>query len=126
MSIDTQRPRKWGVLILFLSLPTLLCCALPILLVSLGMGSVVAAIYGEQFPLLQWFTNNSLITFGISGGVLVISYWLLFRSGRACPADPELVIACAKAHYWNVRFLFIATVLWSIGAFTAFGLPFFI
>ncbi|MDQ7050407.1 MAG: hypothetical protein Q9M92_13100 [Enterobacterales bacterium] len=50
-----KTPKKWGVIILFTSSATLLCCALPILLVSLGMGAVVASLYGEYLPWLRWF-----------------------------------------------------------------------
>jgi len=116
-------PKKWGVWILFSSSATLLCCALPILLVSLGFGSAVAAIYGDYFPWLRWFGLNEGITFGATFSILAISSWMLFRSARACPADPSLAEACNNAHKWNRRFFWTAVAIWLIGAFSAFILP---
>ena len=118
-----KKPRKWGLLVLFASIPTLLCCALPILLVSLGMGSVVASIYGEHFPFLRWFGLHEHITFGITAFILIVAAWALYRPGRTCPADPELAAACSSTHKWNIRFFWGAVTLWCIGAFSAFVLP---
>ena len=123
---DTQKPRKWGVLILFASTTTLLCCALPILLVSLGMGAVVASIYGDYFPWLQWFGRNEEITFSTTALILLIAGWVLYRPGRTCPADPELAKACNTAHKWNTRFYWASVAIWCIGAFAAFVMPLFV
>jgi len=119
------KPKTWGPLLLFVSLPTLLCCALPIVLVSLGMGSVVASLYSNNL-VLQWLGLNSPITFGVSAFILLIAAYFLFRSGRACPTDPALAKACANAHKWNVRGFILATIAWCIGAITAFILPIFL
>jgi hypothetical protein len=119
------KPRKWGVLILFASTTTLVCCALPILLVSLGMGAVAASLYGEYFPWLRWFGLHEYITFGVTAAILAIATWALYRPGRACPADPMLAEQCNNAHKWNIRFLWSSVVVWCIGAFSAFILPYF-
>ena len=123
MAEKIRRPRKWGVLVLLASIPTLLCCALPILLVSLGLGSVVASIYSEHLPFLRWFGLHEHITFGITASILIAAGWVLYRPGRTCPADPELAMACNSAHKWNSRFYWGAVVIWCIGTFSAFVLP---
>ena len=120
-----MKPTTWGPLLLFASMPTLICCALPILLVSLGMGSVVAAIYTNSL-VLQWFGGNSAITFIASGLILIIAAYFLFRPGRSCPTDPELAQACANAHKWNRRCFALAVIAWSVGAIAAFVLPLFV
>ena len=125
VSNEIKKPRKWGVLILFASVPTLLCCALPILLVSLGMGSVVASLYGDYFPWLRWFGLHEHITFGVTAAILLVAGWTIYRPGRTCPADPELAKACNSAHKWNVRFYWGAVIIWCIGAFSAFVMPLF-
>ncbi len=122
--LQKQKPRKWASLLLLTSFPTLICCALPILLVSLGFGSVVAAVYGEYLPILKWFGLNSLITFSITGFILLLAAYALYRPNRTCPANPELAAACESAQKWNRRFFWIAFAVWTIGAFTAFALPF--
>ncbi len=126
MEANRLKPRKWGAWVLFASSATLLCCALPIVLVSLGMGAVVASLYGEYLPWLRWFGLNGGITFSVSGIVLLLAAWALYRPGRACPVDPELARACASAHRWNSRFLWGSVLVWCIGAFTAFALPLFV
>ena len=120
---NSLKTKKWAAVLLFTSVPTLICCALPILLVSLGMGSVVAALYTEQLPFLQWFGANSIVTFGISGVVLLIAGWFIYQSNRSCPTDPELAKVCANAQKWNTRFFWLATSTWVISAFSAFILP---
>lgn len=120
-----SKPRKWGVLFLFVALPTLFCCALPILLVSLGLGTVVASLYGEYFPWLKWFGMNEGITFGVTAAILAVAGWILYRPGRTCPSDPDLVEVCNKARKWNIRFYWIAIIIWLVGAFSAYILPLF-
>ncbi len=121
----TGKPRKWGVLILFASTTTLICCALPIVLVSIGLGSVVASIYGEHLPFLRWFGLHDHFVFGITSLILCVGAWTLFRPGRMCPTDPELAKACNTAHIWNVRFLKAAVLIWCVGAFATFIMPLF-
>jgi hypothetical protein len=116
---NTNKPKRWGVLLLFASIPTLLCCALPILLVSLGMGSVVASLYGDKLPFLQWFGRNEEITFGATAAILLFAGWILYRSGRTCPTDPLLAQACKNADTWNRRFYWFAVAVWCIGVFAA-------
>lgn len=117
------KTKKWGAILLFTSIPTLICCAIPILLVSLGMGSVVATLYNDQLPILQWFGVNSALTFLISGAILFFSAWLIYKPNRSCPTDPELAKACRNAHKWNIRFFWLAATIWLVSAFTAFILP---
>lgn len=113
------KPRKWGWLILFTSAGTLLCCALPILFVILGMGSVVASI-ASNVPFLITLSMHKAWVFGISGLLLLISGWLLYRPGRYCPSDPLLAELCENSHRWNVRMLWVSAVIWAIGFFFAF------
>ena len=58
--------------------------------------------------------------FTVSGAVLILIGWLLFRSGRACPTDPELAQLCDRAYRWNTRFFWSSTVIWVIGFATAY------
>ena len=118
-----NKPRKWAALLLFASIPTLLCCALPILLVSLGFGSVVASLYGDYLPFLRWFGLNEDLTFGITTTILLIAAWVIFKPSQQCPADPDLAAACVAAKKWNIRFFWGAVFIWSIGIFTAYIMP---
>ncbi len=65
-------------------LGTLICCALPIVLVALGAGSVVASLVSTA-PWLVAFSRNKEWVFLVAGGLLAADYWILYRSrGEAC------------------------------------------
>lgn len=99
---------------------TLLCCALPILLVSLGLGATVAALTSS----LPWLVALSQYKAGMFIGaavVLVVTAMLVWRPGRACPSDPELARVCARADRWNRRMLWAAAAIWMAGFFMAYA-----
>ncbi len=109
--------KKWGWLLLFTSTTTLLCCALPIMLVALGFGAVSAAMF-SNFPFLVTLAHHKLWLFSGSALLLALAAWALYRPGRACPTDPVLVAQCESADRWNRRLFIIAAGLWVVG-FTA-------
>ena len=98
---------------------TLVCCALPIILVTLGLGATVAA-FTSNFPLLIAIAQHKVWVFAGSGVLLLLSGWLMYRSERACPADPELARVCARAQLWNRRIYWSAVVIWAVGFFAAY------
>lgn len=106
-------------LALFSTTGTLICCALPILLVSLGMGATVASLI-SSFPILVTLSEHKIWVFSISALVLLFSFISLFHSGRSCPADPHLGHLCQKSHDWNRRLLWLSLFIWSIGFFASF------
>ena len=111
--------KKWGWLTLFASTTTLFCCALPILLVTLGLGAVSAAMFAN-IPVLKFLAKHEFWLFVFSFCVLAISAWSLFRPGRTCPTDPDLARACAKADTWNKRVLTISILIWLVGFSAAY------
>ena len=119
---QTEKPKTWGWLVLFASFGTLLCCALPILLVSLGMGAVVASM-AANLPFLITLSLYKGWMFLGSAIILILAAWFLFRPGRACPADPELARLCDTVQLWNVRLFWTSAVVWGIGFITAYLLP---
>jgi mercuric ion transport protein len=111
---------------LFTSFGTLLCCALPSLLVLLGLGATVASFLSEV-PWLVTLSRHKTWVFGTSG--LLIGANLLYvyalaprlRTVRvACPADaPE---ACASASRFSRVVLWISAAIYAVGLFSAFVL----
>ncbi len=102
---------------LFTTTGTLVCCAIPIIFVTLGMGATVAAMT-SAFPFLITLSQYKIWVFGFSGIMLLISAWLMFRQGRACPVDADLARACNTAFKWNKRIYWTSVAIWIIG-FTA-------
>ena len=115
--VDKQQGLNW--LTLFASMGTLICCALPILLVSLGLGATVAAMT-SVFPFLIALSEHKEWVFGLSGVLLGGSGWLLFRIPRVCPADARLAAVCARAQISNRRIYWASVVIWSMGLFAAY------
>lgn len=114
-----KKPRQYGWLVLFTSMGTLICCALPILLVSLGLGAVVASTV-TALPWLVPLTANKIWVFLGSGLLLAFSGWLMYRPGRTCPTDPELAKLCERTQIWNRRVYWASVAIWAIGFFFAY------
>lgn len=104
---------------LVLSAGTLVCCALPILLVSVGLGASVAALTSAA-PWLVGLSAHKVWVFAVSGVAIAAGAFVLYRSGRRCPADPELAALCARADRWNRAVLKIAATVWIVGFAAAY------
>lgn len=111
--------RRWGWLVLFSSSATLICCALPILLVSLGLGAASAALFAN-LPFLVTLAQHKLWLFIGTGVLLSAGGWLIYRSGRSCPIDPELAAQCERADKWNRRLWWVSVVIWACGFAAAY------
>lgn len=108
-----------GLAALLLSTGTLVCCALPLLLVSLGLGASVAALTSAA-PWLVALSAHKGWIFAVSGLAIAGGAFLMFRPGRACPDDPRLAEQCRRADGWNRFVLGTAAAIWVIGFAVAF------
>jgi mercuric ion transport protein len=106
---------------LFTSFGTLICCALPSLLVILGFGASLAGFLGK-YPQLIWLSENKEWVFGVSFSMLGLSF-LAQRYGerQACPIDARE--HCESAKGWGKPLLWTTLTINTIGAFYAFILP---
>jgi len=121
MSETDSYRRESGVswLTLFTSTGTLICCALPITLVTLGLGAAVVSLT-STFPFLIVLSQYKIWVFAFSALMLAVSGWLLYRPGRACPADPETGRLYNRAQIWNRRIYWTSMAIWGIGFFAAY------
>lgn len=111
--------RKWGWIILFTSTGTLICCAIPILLVSLGFGAVIASLF-SNLPFLVTLAKNKVWMFSITASILTIAIWYLYKSGQSCPIDPALAKQCQKAQRFNKKLVWFSVIVWVTGFVTAY------
>jgi hypothetical protein len=118
MSMET-REKSLTWLALIASSGTLICCAVPIALVALGLGATVAAI-SANLPFLVTLTLYKAWLFAGSASLLAWSGWVLYRAGRECPADPVAAELCDRTLLWNRRIFRISVTLWNIGFFAAY------
>lgn len=105
---------RW--LTLFVTSGTLLCCALPILLVMLGFGAVVASL-NVHIPGLVFLAEHQLWTLGFSAILLLFLAWIIWRPNQACPSDLDLALHCQQAKQWNKRIFWLSIIIWIIGFF---------
>lgn len=108
-----------GLLTLVTTSGTLVCCAIPVLLVALGMGAAVSGLVGS-LPFLVTLTHYKIYLFVISAALLGIAGWLMFRPGRTCPSDPDLSAICEKIQNWSRGIYWGSIVLWGIGFFASY------
>lgn len=108
-----------SVATLLFSGSTLICCALPILLVSLGFGAGVAYLT-HSMPWLVNLSRHKIWIFSIAASYLALTGWMIYRPGRACPTDPELARLCQKADRLNRILLWVAVAVYAIGFFMAY------
>jgi len=104
---------------LFASSGTLICCALPIILVTLGLGATVASL-SSALPFLIVVSKYKIWVFIFSGVMLAISGWVVYGSAQSCPTDPQQAKICNSAKIWNKRVYLVSVIIWSIGFIAAF------
>ncbi|KHD90024.1 MAG: hypothetical protein OM95_00415 [Bdellovibrio sp. ArHS] len=110
-------------LTLFGSASTLICCALPALLVSLGMGAVLAGV-AAQMPGLIWVSENKMAVFIFAGSMLAFNgFWLWKNRNAPCPLDPQLRDACISGRKFSARVYILSLVVFLTGFFFAFIAP---
>ncbi len=110
---------------LFTSLSTILCCALPIILVTLGMGAVFASLTAN-FPFVIWLAERSVYLFTITGILLALGGYFIFIYPQECPADKKMAEICAKTKKFNKIVWWISVVILLISLFFKYGLILFI
>ncbi|QMW23920.1 hypothetical protein [Sandaracinobacteroides saxicola] len=113
---DTLAP----TLSLFASGSTLVCCALPALLVSLGLGASLAGLVSAA-PWLVELTRWKAWLFAGSGALLGLAALMQWRArGLPCPADAAAARACLRLRRVSAAVLALSALLWAVGAFFAF------
>ena len=107
-------------LTLFGSMGTLICCALPSLLVSLGMGAVMAGL-ASNVPGLVWVSEHKTGVFVFAALMLALNGALLWRNRNApCPIDPALRVACLSGRRFSARIYFVSLGVFLVGFFFAY------
>ena len=105
---------------LFTSMGTIVCCALPALLVSIGAGATLAGLI-SSFPQLVVLSKYKVIVFTIAGTLIIISDIILWRNRNApCPIDLDQARMCMQIRTVNKYIYLLSVVLYATGFFFAF------
>jgi hypothetical protein len=108
------------ILTVLSSFSTLVCCALPAALVSIGAGAAVASVI-TVVPQLVWLSEHKIALFAFAGLLLAMSGVSTYRNRNApCPADSTQARSCLRLRRWSARIFCFSTVLYVIGFFFAF------
>ena len=117
--MDTANEQQIGTRLtwfsIFTSASTLLCCALPALLVALGAGAALATLVGAV-PQIVWVSENKTLVFVGAGVMLAIAGYLQYRARfLPCPADPALAAACSRQRRVSNVIYFVSLAIYVIG-----------
>ncbi|MEP3653835.1 MAG: hypothetical protein ABJO36_02975 [Litorimonas sp.] len=105
---------------LFTSTGTLICCALPALLVSIGAGAVMAGII-ETVPQITWLGRHKVWVFAFAALMISLSGAMQWRAkSMPCPADPAKARACNRARRVSWTVWWVSVFAFLIGGFFAF------
>jgi len=108
---------------LFSSFSTLICCAIPSVLVLLGMGTAIASLLSVA-PWLVSLSRHKIWTFSIAGTLIAASFVMTYvvapqlRDGESCDADDPTT--CGEVSKLSRIVLWGSALIWSGGFFVAY------
>lgn len=108
---------------LFSSFSTLICCALPSVLVLLGMGTAVASLLSAA-PWLVSLSRHKAWTFSIAGTLIAASFVMTYvvapRLGGAEACDADDPTTCGEVSKVSKVVLWGSALIWCGGFFVAY------
>jgi len=124
--VRIRESRAFGYLSLFASFGTLICCALPSLLVLVGLGATVAS-FLTTVPWLVILSQHKDWVFAVSGALIAANFIYVYSivphlrgPQEACPPGPAG--ACRTAGLVSRRALWASATIYAVGFFAAFVL----
>ena len=122
--LNSNRSSLWSSLAsLFASSSTLVCCALPALLVAVGAGAALSSLV-SAVPQLVWLSERKELLFTFAGVMLLAAGMLQWRNRTApCPLDPGLRQSCLRARKASTQMWGFSVAIYAVGAWFAFVQP---
>jgi hypothetical protein len=118
-----EQSKLASALSLFTSGSTLVCCALPALLVALGAGAALSSLI-SAVPQLVWLSEHKTSIFLAATAMLAWSGFMQWRARTLpCPADPALAAVCTRTRKLSLWTYFLSLVIYLIGGIFAFMVP---
>ncbi|MBL4818836.1 MAG: hypothetical protein JKY15_06355 [Deltaproteobacteria bacterium] len=120
-----MKEKLLAILSLFASASTLICCALPILFVTLGFGAAIAGLV-SVFPWLVDLTANKEWLFLGVGALIDVNWiWLWYQKHHAVACvlpskRGETATACDTASRFSRILLWISIGIYATGFLAAF------
>ena len=126
VTVPLSNAKRANWVSLFASTSTLLCCALPALLVSIGAGAALSSLV-SNVPQLIWVSEHKPLVFGLAGAMLLLAGGMQWRARNApCPADPGLAAVCTQTRKTSLRVYYVSVVIYAVGVWFAFVVPYLV
>jgi hypothetical protein len=124
--IAEARGSLWSaVATLLATSTTLVCCAMPAMLVAIGAGAALSSLV-SAWPQLVWLSEHKALIFAVAGIAIAVSGAVQWRSRRApCPVEPALRSACLQARKASRQVFVASVVIYLVGGWFAFVQPLF-
>jgi hypothetical protein len=108
----------------FTSSSTLVCCALPALMVAIGAGAALSGLV-SAVPQLVWLSEHKFPLFAGAGVLIAVAGALQWRARQAlaCPPDPALAENCETTRDISIVVWWVSVAIYLLGAFFAFAAP---
>ena len=122
--MDGLNQSKFAALLsLLTSSGTLVCCALPALLATLGAGAALSSLV-SAVPQLVWLSEHKEGLFATATAMLALAGFMQWRARTLpCPADPALAATCMRTRTMSLRIYAVSLAIFLIGGFFAFIAP---
>jgi hypothetical protein len=112
-----------SLLSLLTSTSTLVCCAIPALLVALGAGAALSSLV-SVFPQIVWLSEHKSLVFGVATLAMVLAGVMQWRARYLpCPTDPALREICLKTRRNSLVIYWMSLGILAVGAWFAFVAP---
>ena len=113
-----------SILSLFTSTGTILCCALPALLVTIGAGAALSSVI-SVFPQIVWVSKYKVYIFTVAFILIILSGYLQWHARKLpCPSDKLLAAKCISARRVSLVIYFVSVGILLIGFTFAFVIPY--
>ncbi len=118
--------KLFNFITLFGSFSTIICCALPALLIFFGVGGVVASLI-STFPALIVLSEHKEILFLVAGVLLIINgliQW--YNKDVVCPVDKKMARACGSTRTVTKIIYIFSLIIYLCALVITFVVPLFL
>ena len=117
---------KLGLMTLFISSSTLICCALPALFVAVGAGTTLASLT-NVFPQLIIISQYKVLISFITLIILLVAGVIIKKSqAMPCPVDPNLRTICLKTRKNSKTLYYLSVIIFASASVFTYLVPLYL
>ena len=115
-----------GLMTLFISSSTLICCALPALFVAVGAGATLASLT-NVFPQLIIISQYKVLISFITLIILLVAGVIIKKSeAMPCPVDPNLRTICLKTRKNSKTLYYLSVIIFASASVFTYLVPLYL